>query len=119
MSFVTVFAQAAAGQTATGPSPFGTLFMFGSIFAIFYFLVIRPQSKQRKDHETKVMALKKGDQIVTAGGIVGEVVHIAASMKDGSTVSTLNDHVTIKSGDSKLVVTRARIAAVGSEELAP
>jgi len=118
MSFVTVFAQAAAGQPA-GASPFGTLFMFGSIFAIFYFLVIRPQSKQRKDHETKVMALKKGDQIVTAGGIVGEVVHIAPSMKDGATVSTLNDHVTIKSGDSKLVVTRARIAAVGSEELAP
>ena len=110
-----IFAQAAAA----GPSPFGSLFMFGSIFAIFYFLVIRPQSKQRKEHEEKVMGLKKGDQVITAGGIVGEVVHIAPSMKDGQSVNTLADHVTIKSGESKLVVTRGRVASVGGEELQP
>jgi len=115
MSILPVFAQTSAATT-TGPSPFGTLFMFGSIFAIFYFLVIRPQSKQRKDHENKVMALKKGDQIVTVGGIVGEVVHIAAGLKDGAPVSGLNDHVTIKSGDSRLIVTRGRIAAVGADD---
>lgn len=110
-----IFAQAAAA-TPAGPSPYGSLFMFGSIFAIFYFLVIRPQSKQRKEHESKVMSIKKGDQIVTAGGIVGEVIHIKESLKDGQTVSSLGDHVTIRSGESKLVVTRGRIAAVGNEE---
>ncbi len=110
-----VFAQTGA---AAGPSPIGSLVMFGSIFAIFYFLVIRPQSKQRKDHETKVMAIKKGDQVVTAGGIVGEVIHIAMGSKDGASVSTLGDHITIRSGDSKMVVVRSRIAAVGGEELA-
>jgi preprotein translocase subunit YajC len=109
-----LFAQAAAA----GPSPFGSLFMFGSIFAIFYFLVIRPQSKQRKEHESKVMQIKKGDQVVTAGGIVGEVIHIAMGMKDGASAATLGDHITIKSGESRLVVVRSRIAAVGSEELA-
>ncbi len=110
-----LFAQAAA---PAGPSPFGSIFMFGSIFAIFYFLVIRPQGKQRKEHEAKVMGIKKGDQVVTAGGIVGEVVHIATGQKDGQPQPGLGDHVTIKSGESRLVVVRSRIAAVGTDELA-
>lgn len=109
-----LFAQAAA---PAGPSPFGSIFMFGSIFAIFYFLVIRPQGKQRKQHEQKVMAIKKGDQVVTAGGIVGEVVHIKEGLKDGAAAATLGDHITIKSGEAKLVIVRSRIAAVGGEEL--
>ncbi len=113
----TLFAQTAAAAPA-GPSPIGSIVMFGSIFAIFYFLVIRPQSKQRKDHETKVMSIKKGDQVVTAGGIVGEVIHIKEGLKDGQPVSGLGDHVTIRSGESKLIVTRGRIAAVGGDEAA-
>ena len=113
----TLFAQTAAGAPA-GPSPIGSFVMFGSIFAIFYFLVIRPQSKQRKDHEAKVMSIKKGDQVVTAGGIVGEVIHIKEGLKDGQPVSGLGDHVTIRSGESKLVVTRGRIAAVGGDDAA-
>jgi preprotein translocase subunit YajC len=64
------------------------------------------------------MAIKKGDQIVTAGGIVAEVVHIKESLKDGVPVSALTDHITIKSGESKLIVTRARIASVGGSEAA-
>lgn len=101
---------------AAGPSPIGSLVMFGSIFAIFYFLVIRPQSKQRKDHELKVMNIKKGDQVVTAGGIVGEVIHIAMGQKDGALAATLTDHITIKSGDSKMIVVRSRISGVGGDE---
>jgi preprotein translocase subunit YajC len=85
------------------------LFMYGAIFAIFYFVLIRPQQKQRKVHDQLVRALKKGDEIVTAGGVVGEVLHIAA--KEG-TVS-MDDRITIKSGESKLVIERGRIARVG------
>ena len=113
----TLFAQTTAAA-ATGPSPIGSFVMFGSIFAIFYFLVIRPQSKQRKDHQSKVMSIKKGDQVVTAGGIVGEVIHIKEGLKDGAPVPGLGDHVTIRSGESKLVVTRGRIAAVGGDDAA-
>jgi len=109
-----LFLQAAA---PAGPSPYGSIFMFGSIFAIFYFLVIRPQGKQRKEHESKVMSIKKGDQVVTAGGIVGEVVHIAMGQKDGQSTPTLTDHITIKSAESRLVIVRSRISSVGSEEL--
>ncbi len=43
------------------------------IFVVFYFLLIRPQQKKMKDHRAMVQALKRGDRVVTAGGIVGEV----------------------------------------------
>ena len=108
----TLFAQTASGAPA-GPSPIGSFVMFGSIFAIFYFLVIRPQSKQRKDHQAKVMSIKKGDQVVTAGGIVGEVIHVKETVAaDGDKSRPLEDHVTIKSAESRLIVERGRIARI-------
>ena len=63
---------------AVAPPPGGdltsTLMMLGVIFAIFYFLVIRPQNKQRDEHQKMLAGLKKGDSVVSDGGIVG-VVH--------------------------------------------
>ncbi len=44
------------------------------LFAIFYFLIIRPQQKQQKEHQEMLKSLKKGDRIVTAGGLIAEVV---------------------------------------------
>lgn len=82
----------------------GTLFVvviqIAALIAIFWFLLIRPQRQQAKQHETMLKALKKGDEVVTAGGIVGRVVHI----KD--------DRVTIESGESRVIVERDRIAKV-------
>jgi preprotein translocase subunit YajC len=90
---------------------------FGLIAAIFYFLLIRPQQKQRKQHEHALMNLKKGDQIVTAGGHVGEVLHIKETLQsDGTTHATMEDHVTMKSGDSRHVVERGRIAKIKSPQ---
>ena len=43
------------------------------VVAIFYFLLIRPQNKRRKEHQSLISALNKGDEIVTAGGIVGKI----------------------------------------------
>lgn len=106
-------AQGAAPGGAGSFAPF--LFQIGAIFAIFYFLMIRPQQKQRKAHEAAILALKKGDQVVTAGGLVGEVVHIAAPGEKGP---SLGDHITIKCGESRLVVVRSRIANVGGVEAA-
>lgn len=88
------------------------IFQFGAIFAIFYFLMIRPQQKQRKEHEAAILSLKKGDEVVTAGGLVGEVLHIRESLKDGQSVRTLDDRVTLKTGESKVIVERGRIAKV-------
>lgn len=110
-----LFAQAEAPASGGTGSFAPFLFQIAAIFAIFYFLMIRPQQKQRKAHEASILALKKGDQIVTAGGLVGEVVHIKESMKDGASSPSLADHITIKSGEARVIVTRGRIAAVGGE----
>ncbi|WP_295047166.1 preprotein translocase subunit YajC [uncultured Paracoccus sp.] len=74
--FVTpAYAQAAAGGAAPGAAlmQFIPLIL---IFAIMYFLMIRPQQKRVKQHREMVAALKKGDQIVTQGGIIGKVAGV-------------------------------------------
>jgi preprotein translocase subunit YajC len=88
----------------------------GAIFAIFYFLMIRPQQKQRRLHEERLRNLKKGDSIVTAGGIVGDVVHIRESPVEDGKQKAMDDHVTIKSAESRFVVERGRIARVSGSD---
>ena len=70
--FVTpAFAQAAGGAGAAGAlTQFLPLIL---IFAIMYFLLIRPQQKKLKEHKAMVEALRRGDQVVTQGGIIGKV----------------------------------------------
>jgi preprotein translocase subunit YajC len=97
---------------ARGNPLMGPLFMYGAIFAIFYFILIRPQQKQRKAHDALIRALKKGDEIVTTGGLIGEVVHIRETLVEGQPKVSMDDRVTIKSGDSRLLVERGRIAKV-------
>lgn len=100
-------------QAAPGGSSFmPLLFQFGLIFLIFYFLIIRPQQKQRKRHEEALRTLKRGDRIVTNGGLVGEVVHIREGSKEGKPEPTMEDEVTVKSGESRLIVERGRIAKI-------
>ena len=103
----------------SAPSP---LFQLGSqfalILAIFYFLMIRPQQRQRKQHEDSLRNLQKGDEVVTSGGIIGQVIHIRETMKDGAPVKAMDDQVTIKSSDSRLIVERGRIAKVTSAKRA-
>jgi preprotein translocase subunit YajC len=66
----------AANGTTTGTATSilaNPIWMILIMFAIFYFLLIRPQQKQKKKHEEMLAALKKGDRIITAGGIHGEI----------------------------------------------
>lgn len=71
------------------------------IFGIFYFLLIRPQAQERKKHEELLAGIKKGDEIVTNGGIIGKVVHVD------------ENRLTVKTGDdARLTVDRGRIASV-------
>lgn len=102
-------------QASGGSSPLFQLgIQFALILAIFYFLMIRPQQKQRRQHEDALRNLQKGDDIVTSGGIVGQVIHIRETLKDGAPVKGMDDQVTIKSAESRLVVERGRIAKVTS-----
>jgi preprotein translocase subunit YajC len=107
-----VTAPALLLQAATGSSPMtGLLVQFALIIAIIYFIMVRPQQKQRRKHEEALASLKRGDEVVTAGGIIGEVVHIREAAKDGG-ANRLDDRVTIKSGESRLVIERGRIAKI-------
>ena len=99
-------------------SPF--LIQVTLILAIFYFFLIRPQQQQRKKHEAALRAIKRGDQIVTFGGIVGEVVHIKETVVgEGATARPMEDQVTIKSAESRLVVERGKIARIVGGTSAP
>lgn len=107
-----LLATVARGQSGGGSAMNAFLFQVAIIIGLFYFLFLRPQQKQRKAHETRIKQLKRGEEVVTMGGIVGEIVHIREGMKDGAPTPTLDDRITIKSGESKLVVERGRIARV-------
>lgn len=69
------YAQTAAA-TGAGASAFMQFVPLVAIFAIFYFLMIRPQQKRAKEHRAMLDAVKKGDEVVTGGGIVGKVTRI-------------------------------------------
>lgn len=71
------------------------------IFGIFYFLLIRPQSKERQRHDQMLKSLKKGDEIVTNGGIIGKVVHVEEKRLILRTAE-----------NTRVTVDRGRIAAV-------
>lgn len=76
---------------------------FAALIGIFYFLLIRPQSQARKKHAELLAALKKGDDVVTSGGLMGRVKEI----KD--------NRVTIETGTSQVWVERSRIVQIGAE----
>ncbi|MDG2354480.1 MAG: preprotein translocase subunit YajC [Paracoccaceae bacterium] len=74
MFFTPAYAQA-SGSGGFG-STFGSLIPLLLIFAIMYFIIIRPQQKKAKEHKQMVIALKRGDQILTQGGIIGKVTKV-------------------------------------------
>ncbi len=69
------WAQGAGG--AAGPGPLVNLMPIALMFVILYFLMIRPQQKRAREHETMVQNLKRGDEIVTTGGIHGKIHAVA------------------------------------------
>ena len=82
---------------APGQNAYAPIFMYGAIFAIFYFVLIRPQSQQRKKHEETIRALKRGDEVVTAGGVVGEVVAIKQLSADAASAEDRRaEHVNVE-----------------------
>lgn len=91
--------------TIFAPSPEGggaasSLLILVAFIAIFYFLLIRPQRKQQKAHEQMVRNLKRGDEVVTLGGIIGKIVHLD------------EEKVTLKSGDTRIEVERSKVGRV-------
>lgn len=101
-----MFASPAFAQTAGAAAPDATtafivqVFPLVLIFIIFWFLLIRPQQKRMKDHKAMIDAVKKGDQVVTGGGLIGKVtrvddqhveIEIATGVKVKAIKGTLSD----------------------------
>ena len=74
-------------------SGFGQFIPLILIFVIFYFFLIRPQQKRAKEHKLMVAALKRGDEVVTSGGIVGKIERV---LGDDKVDLSISDNVTIQ-----------------------
>jgi preprotein translocase subunit YajC len=102
---LTALLQAATPRT--GQPGFVLIIYIVSFGLIAWFLLIRPQRKMQQQHQQMLGALKKGDEVMTDGGVIGTVVHMA------------DERITIRSGENtRLVVARAKIARIltGAEE---
>jgi preprotein translocase subunit YajC len=84
--------QAAGDAQGGGAGGFMTFLPFVAIIAIFYFLIIRPQNKKQKETQKMLSALKKGDKVVTIGGIHGTI----QSVKEQSVVLKVDDNTKIE-----------------------
>ncbi len=89
---VIILAQAAQSQ-----SPLVSFLPIVAMLAIFYFILFVPQRRQMKLHQALLASLQKGDQVVTAGGLIGEIQGIR------------DDQVTLRTGTATVVVEKARI----------
>ena len=98
--FTTFALASAAPSGSSGMGAFIQMVPLVLLFAVFYFLLIRPQQQAAKRHRAKIAAVKKGDQVVTGGGLVGKVtrvddiyadVELGPNMKVKAVKSTLSD----------------------------
>jgi preprotein translocase subunit YajC len=89
------------GGGQSGGGAFGGLLMILIIFGIFYFLLVRPQMKRQKEHGKMIESLKKGDRVITTGGIHGTIVGV----KDDIAVLKIAD-------DVKVEVSKSCVAAI-------
>jgi preprotein translocase subunit YajC len=74
---LTAAAAPAAGSASGGSAFFVQIFPLLLIFVVFYFFLIRPQQKRAKEHEAKINAVQKNDEVVTGGGLMGKVTRVA------------------------------------------
>jgi preprotein translocase subunit YajC len=106
-----ILAMAGSTPAGTEANPQGQMLQMVGMFAImgamFYFLMIRPQQKQRKQHEAMLNNLKTGDKIITTGGLFG----IVSNVKDKSVMVKIADNV-------KVEIARSAVTAVVSGETA-
>ena len=100
MSLFETTAHAAPAGGIGGDAGLINLLFLGGFVLIFYFLLIRPQNKRRKEHQSLVTNLSKGDEIVTAGGVVGLITKVE------------DDFVKVQVGDN--VEMRVQKSAIGA-----
>jgi preprotein translocase subunit YajC len=102
-------------QTGSGSGLSVLVLQMAAIGLVFYFLILRPSGQARKRHAELLGQLKKGDEVMTSGGIIGRVRDIKEIDADG----LKEVRVTVESGSSTVVVERSRIVRVGNSPAAP
>ncbi|KAB7648380.1 preprotein translocase subunit YajC [Polymorphobacter fuscus] len=112
-----MFASPAYAQAAAGPAGGATASLIAfvpyiAIFAIFYLLMIRPQQQRAKAHRAMIEAVKKGDTVVTGGGIIGKVTRV----DDGEVEVEVAPTVKLKVLKSTLADVRDRNAPVAAND---
>ena len=99
------YAMGGAGAPAGGDAAvWGNFIPIIAMLAIFYFLLIRPQQKRAKEHKAMISALKRGDEVVTAGGVYGRVTE------------TGDDYVMLDLGSTEVKVSRSSVSAVRNQK---
>jgi preprotein translocase subunit YajC len=83
---------AMAPQDGGGGSLVSTFIMFGAIFLIFYFMIIRPQQRRAKERDKMLSNVQKGDRVVTSGGLHG----VVAGMDEKTVLLQVSDNVKMK-----------------------
>ena len=76
VSMLDLLAAGAGAAAPAGPPAWLQFLPLVAMGVIFWLLILRPQMRRQKEHQTRVASLKKGDQVVTAGGLVGKVVAV-------------------------------------------
>lgn len=92
MDFLISSAHAQAAETAAAPNPLMSFLPLIILFAVFYFLLIRPQMKRAKEQRAMIAALAKGDEVVTNGGLAGRIEELG----DSFVVLEIADGVSVK-----------------------
>lgn len=85
-------------EAGAGGGPLSMIMMFALIFGVFYFLVIMPAKKQQKQKDAMIAALKKGDKVVTSGGIYGTV----AAVEDQALLLKISENTKIRIAKSAI-----------------
>jgi preprotein translocase subunit YajC len=96
-------------QTGSGGGITVLVLQMAAIGLVFYFLILRPSGQARKKHAELLGGLKKGDEVMTSGGIIGRVRDIKEVETDG----VKETRVTVESGTASVIVERSRIVRVG------
>ena len=114
MSFIPFLQAGGAASASTSGSLVGSLLPFLLIIVIFYFFLIRPQNKKQKETQKMLDALKKGDKVITIGGIHGTV----SSVKENTVIVKVDDDVKLefnRTAISSVELTEAEKAKLAEE----
>lgn len=100
LNYLHVMLAAGAEQNGQAPPFWTSLVPLALLMVVFYFILIRPQQKKAKEHAQLLKGVKSGDRVVTSGGIIGAVVTVKEKT------------VTIRSGDTKLELSKSAISEI-------